>query len=304
MSTTIRPHFSHEAASTPSTPVPTASARPVSIFMRDSIDGTSDFFPFHDLAKLGGETSDRFSFQDLIKEGIDGSQDIDLFRTGCQVNGVSDCNIACSNTSYFFGSLETFYNCAALASIAYWTHEEGTYYVGPEAERNASVIMGDGTVASFDGRPVLQSFVKCAVESCDKDRLAKPCPDVVTELSLSSTTDEIFEAMDKFCPEIKAEINPDIFGPGVSRHCAIKFPDSILTMTILLGFNIICSASRLFRIPLSLPQRVQRMGPLLAEAARGEAEAACSTSDSDRVNDMERLISILSNKHSHCHNAC
>jgi hypothetical protein len=190
--------------------------------MRDSIAGTSDFFPFHDLAQLGPQTSDNFSFKDLIQEGIDGSQDIDLFRTGCQVNGVSDCNIACSNTTYFFGSLETFYNCAALASIAYWTHEEGTYYVGPEAERNASVIMGDGTVASFDGRPVLQSFVKCAVESCDQDRLATPCNNSVKTLSSSSTTEEIFEAMDEFCPDIKAEINPDIFGPGVSAYNAIN----------------------------------------------------------------------------------
>ncbi len=37
--------------------------------------------------KLGGSSSDNFNFRDLIQEGIDGSQDIDLFRTGCRVGG-------------------------------------------------------------------------------------------------------------------------------------------------------------------------------------------------------------------------
>lgn len=78
--------------------------------------------------------------------------------------------------------------------------------------------MGSGTVAEFDGKSVLGSFIACAKESCDNDGLGQPCNRTIFALSTeTSTAEEIFAALDSFCPDLAAEINPDIFGPGVSK---------------------------------------------------------------------------------------
>jgi hypothetical protein len=77
--------------------------------------------------------------------------------------------------------------------------------------------MGSGTLADFDGRPVLKSLIACAQDSCENDSLSKPCNRTIDRLSYeNSSPEEIFEALDEFCPELPAEVNPDIFGPGVS----------------------------------------------------------------------------------------
>lgn len=198
-------------------PTPTATPTPLTIILRSSIEGTSDFFPFQDIATLNDRSSkDDFSFKGLLESGINGGQEIVLFESGCRVDGVSDCTRACNDTTLFFGSLETFYNCASLSSIAYWTQDAKSYYVSDEGEKNVSSIMGGGTVSEFDGRPVLNSFISCAKDSCDNDNLATPCDHSIDQLSINnSSAEDVFDAMDAFCPDITAEINPDIFGPGV-----------------------------------------------------------------------------------------
>lgn len=209
------------ATAVTSTSAAATASQPLTIILRTTLEGTNDFFPFDDIASLGssGSKGDSVTFKDLIENNIDGSQEILLFSTGCQIDGEADCTRACSDNSIFYGSLETFYNCAALASIAYWTHTVKTYYVSAEAEANASSIMGAGTLDSFDGDPVLDSFIMCAQASCSTDGLAQPCHASIGKLSTeTSTARDILDAMDTFCPDIAAEINPDIFGPGV-RHC-------------------------------------------------------------------------------------
>ncbi|KAM3504854.1 hypothetical protein MY11210_008192 [Beauveria gryllotalpidicola] len=220
MTTTFAPSFSRTTTAVPSSSsVVSPTPSPLTILVRPGFDGTSDFFPFHDLAKVGGYTKDDFTFRDLIQDGIDGGPQVDLYLSGCRVGrgrgAPLDCPTACNDTALYFGSFETFYNCAALASIAYWTHDVGAYYVDAEAERNASALMGNGSLASFQGRPVMESFAACAVGSCVEDQLSGPCDASITSLSRNSSTDDIFAAMDIFCPELRAEINPDIFGPGV-----------------------------------------------------------------------------------------
>lgn len=91
------------------------------------------------------------------------------------------------------------------------------YYISEEAEKNASSIMGAGSLATFEDRFVLESFVGCAREACGGDGLNVPCDGVIESLHVkTSTAKEILDALDTFCPSIQAEINPDIFGPGVS----------------------------------------------------------------------------------------
>lgn len=221
MTTTFAPSFSRAAAaaSTAASASSAAQPSPLTVLVHKSFDGTSDFFPFHDLAKVGGFTKDDVTFRALIHDGIDGGPIVDLYLSGCLLptspSKTPDCAAACNETALYFGSLETFYNCATLASVAYWTKEVGAYYVGEEAERNASVLMGGSKLAEFQGRPVMESFVSCAVESCAKDQLSVPCDASITSLSRDSSAGDIFAAMDNFCPELRAEINPDIFGPGV-----------------------------------------------------------------------------------------
>ncbi|OAA71627.1 hypothetical protein ISF_02178 [Cordyceps fumosorosea ARSEF 2679] len=221
MTTTFAPSFSRTTVAVSSSSSSSSSSAvpsPLTVLVHSSFEGTSDFFPFHDLAKVGGYTKDDFTFRDLIQDGIDGGPQVDLYLSGCQVRkgGAPDCPTACNDTTLHFGSFETFYNCAALAAIAHWTGDIGTYYLGVEAERNASVLMGSGgTLAGFRARPVLESFAACAVESCTQDQLSAPCDASVMDLSRNSSSRDIFAAMDKFCPELRAEINPDIFGPGV-----------------------------------------------------------------------------------------
>lgn len=197
------------AAFDPSTPS-SISPLPLTIQLRSNIQGTSDFYPFDDIVALNQNSDRDFSFKEL-------------FASGCEVNGVADCTRACNNTETFFGSLETFYNCVALASVAYWTQDAKTLYVSNETEFNASSIMGSGTLAEFDGRQVLKSFISCAKDSCDHDGLSEPCNKTIDALSIeTSTAKEIFDAMDHFCPDLAAEINPDIFGPGVRQLKDIK----------------------------------------------------------------------------------
>ena len=212
-------------------PSTTASDTPLTVLVRGSIDGTSDFFPFLDIAGLGSGSDDvdsGLTFKELFATNLDGGQEIILFSSGCQIDGVADCTRACNSSDLFFSSLETFYNCAALAAAAHWTQDANAYYVSEETERNASAVMGSGTLAEFDGRPVLRSLITCAQDACENDGLSKPCNRSIDRLRYEdSTPEEIFEALDEFCPDLPAEVNPDIFGPGVGQAATVI--DSILT---------------------------------------------------------------------------
>ncbi|KAG9251189.1 uncharacterized protein F5Z01DRAFT_298788 [Emericellopsis atlantica] len=241
------------------TATPTAEPTPLTVLMHPGIDDISDFFPFEDLASLSpGQSStdpaaqDAFSFRGLIESGIDGDQEILLLASGCRLqDGTKDCYAACNDTSLFFGSLETFYNCAALASISYWTQDSMVYYINDEAEKNASTILGSGTLAGFDDKPVLDKFVDCAQESCRSDGLSVPCDDSLRVLTKNSSAKEVFDAMGTFCPSIEAEINPDIFGPGVLISYALQV--SFATMLYL--------AVKLFTLYVRLTQAPKRRIP-------------------------------------------
>ncbi|KAH7324580.1 hypothetical protein B0I35DRAFT_424492 [Stachybotrys elegans] len=227
-------------ASTTTSATPTASILPLIITLQSHIDGASDFYPFRDLSSL---TSDqRFSFRELISDGVDDDQDIVLFRSGCLVDGQHDCTRACADPALMFSSLESFYNCAALAAVAYWNADQHAYAISDEAERNASTIMGDGSLADFDNRPVLQSFISCAREACADDGLSEPCDRSITSLSnASSTPEQVFFAMEQFCPVLSAEINPDIFGPGVLISYCLQVCFSGMLYALLKAFNIFVS---------------------------------------------------------------
>lgn len=194
------------------------AALPITVITYPSPASLSVFFPFHDLVTLNKPQKDKFTFKELIHDGVEGLNTLTLFTEGCQVDGESDCTRACKDDALLFSSLETFYNCIALSSIAYWTQDTGRYYISDEAERNASTVMKSGSLRSFDGKPVLSSFVACAQDACGSDGLDKPCDDSIKQLGSQSNATAVFEAMDLFCPDIAAEINPDIFGPGVSEH--------------------------------------------------------------------------------------
>jgi hypothetical protein len=220
-STPVVPSLTTTSAAWSSLPSTTASDTPLTVLVRRSIDGTSDFFPFLDIAGLGSGSDDvdsGLTFKELFATNLDGGQEIILFSSGCLIDGVADCTRACNSSNLFFSSLETFYNCAALAAAAHWTQESGPYYVSEETERNASAVMGSGSLADFDGRPVLKSLIACAQDACENDGLSKPCNRSIDRLSYGeSTPEDIFEALDEFCPELPAEVNPDIFGPGVCQ---------------------------------------------------------------------------------------
>jgi hypothetical protein len=225
---------------------PTGTPTPLTILLRKGIDDISDFFPFDDLASLSPKTvgdtteqQDAFSFRGLIEGGINGGQEVQLLQSGCLIDGVADCPRACNDTATFFGSLETFYNCAALASISYWTQESMVYYISEEAERNASTVMGSGTLEEFDDRPVLESFVACAQEACREDGLSVSCDSSIERLNrTSSTPEEIFDAMGTFCPSIEAEIDPDIFGPGVLISYVLQVCFATMLYLAVKGFTL------------------------------------------------------------------
>ncbi|KAF4980908.1 hypothetical protein FZEAL_3193 [Fusarium zealandicum] len=221
---------------------PTPSQTPLTISLRSSIEGTSDFFPFLDIAGLGSGSDDvdsGLTFKELFATNLDGGQEIVLFSSGCQVDGAADCTRACNRTDLFFNSLETFMNCAALASLKYWTQDSKPYYVSEDTERNASFIMGSGTLAEFDGQPVLRSLIGCAQDACENDGLSKPCNRSIDRLSYeTSTAEEIFDAMDEFCPELAAEINPDIFGPGVLISYVLQVCFASMLYLLLKGFTL------------------------------------------------------------------
>ncbi|KAJ6784546.1 hypothetical protein PWT90_07750 [Aphanocladium album] len=281
MTTTFAPSFSRTTSSLLSTTITTTttttttaqpSSSPLTVLVHKGLDGTSDFFPFHDLAKVGGYTKDDVKFPDLIRDGIDGGPVVDLYLSGCHVDDghgspAADCPAACNDTALYFGSFETFYNCAALASISYWTKDVGKYHVDAEAERNASALMGGSSLAAFPGRPVMETFAACAVESCATDQLSEPCDPSITSLSANSSTAQILAAMDSFCPELRAEINPDIFGPGVliSYVLQVVFSASLYVFLKIFTFWVSYSQKPEQRRPTSerLVRRLTRIESML-----------------------------------------
>ncbi|KAF5027280.1 hypothetical protein F66182_623 [Fusarium sp. NRRL 66182] len=238
---------------TSSLPSTTVSDIPLTVLLRDSIEGTSDFFPFLDIAGLGSSSDDvesGLTFKELFTTNLDGGQEIILFSSGCIVDGVADCTRACNSSDLFFSSLETFYNCAALAAAAHWTRSASLYYISQETEKNASAIMGSGTLAEFDAKPVLRSLITCAQDACENDGLSKPCNSTIEFLSYEdSTAEEIFDAMDDFCPELPAEVNPDIFGPGVGpipRHLVLPSANLCFSQVLISYVLQVCFAASLY----------------------------------------------------------
>lgn len=217
------------------------SSRPLAVrLLPPELSGTTGFFPFDDLEMLGDRGADAASFRNfLVLPSAGDDAHVDLFPTGCRLrqsgngdDGAADCPRACRRAATLFGSLETFYNCVALSSVAYWTRAppppppssrpspppppSRRYHVPDEAARNASLVMAGTLLAAFDERPVLASFVACAQAVCaDGDGIRKPCSDAVKALTPRSSPPDVFDAMASFCPSIPVEVNPDIFGPGV-----------------------------------------------------------------------------------------
>lgn len=284
----------------------TASALPLSISLRSGIDGASDFSPFRDLQSLTGGNA--FTFRDLIRDGVDGDQNVLLFRSGCSVDGKHDCTRACKDASLIYSSLETFYNCAALSAIAYWNFQEYNLTISDEAERNASSIMGEGSLADFDSRPVLNSFISCSKEACDDDGLSEPCNSSVTSLSEGkSTPKQIFFAMEQFCPELSADINPDIFGPGVRTSqppTPSRFSTSHVTLAkFFSGADIICPPSMLLRYALHPSQGLQCLRQLYPEASRDQAREKSNDAQPHRDHNLAGLVSSVPYEYCHSHNA-
>ncbi|KYK54832.1 hypothetical protein DCS_06793 [Drechmeria coniospora] len=226
-------------STTSSTPSGTPSLLPLSIdLVAPRLAGSSNFFPFQDLETLGDGNGYTFSRQILAEAAAGGNQSMRLFEAGCLVDGKPDCPRACGNATSMFDSTETFYNCAALASIAYWSREGGHFYVPAEAERNASRIMAGRTLTTFDERPALSLLVTCAQAACGGDGIRTPCNDSIKGLDAQSKPAQIFAALDTFCPDIAAEINPDIFGPGVLISYLLQVCFSSLLYLFLKAFTV------------------------------------------------------------------
>ncbi|GJN71498.1 hypothetical protein PLICBS_005564 [Purpureocillium lilacinum] len=292
----------------------TSSAAPPALtvsFLSPEVGGATRFYPFHDLELLASGQDTTLSKAQLIATGLDGDQNVLLFPTGCQVDvddpaSAIDCTRACRNASSLFSSLDTFYNCAALASIAYWSRDgsgngngngdsgggggqgdrhSARFYIPEQAERNASALMGPGgSLAAFDERPVLSAFVACAQAACGEDGIRTPCNDSVKALTQQSLPGDVFDALNTFCPDIAAEINPDIFGPGVSRthsppHSYLVNKDSKLTVgcrQVLISYvlqvcfsSMLYLATRFFTLYVSFSER----GRLKEEEQRQQLEA-------------------------------
>ncbi|PHH77962.1 hypothetical protein CDD80_7533 [Ophiocordyceps camponoti-rufipedis] len=190
----------------------------IQILANQHLGGVTGFFPFNDLDAISS-IDNQGLFQKLpIIPSIDGQLHINLFPDGCRLDdGKADCQKACQIPRFIFGSLDTFYNCAALSSLVYWTRSFHTFYIPDEADVNASALMAGVALSDFDAKPTLASFVTCAEAACAGDGLHRPCSNAVTALSPKSPPLVVLEAMSSFCPQLPVEINPDIFGPGVRK---------------------------------------------------------------------------------------
>ncbi|RDA92734.1 hypothetical protein CP533_1425 [Ophiocordyceps camponoti-saundersi (nom. inval.)] len=201
--------------------VPHSMPLTITFVPQNNVGGVTGFFPFNDLDGIAS-IQNQGLFQKLpITPAINGNLHISLFPAGCRIQGnkgekvVTDCHRACQDPAIIFGSLETFYNCAALSAVAYWTRSVKVFYVPDEAEHNASSLMGGVPLADFDAKPTLSCFVACAEAACEDDNLHKPCSRSVMTLTPKSEPLVVLEAMSSFCPQLPVDINPDIFGPGV-----------------------------------------------------------------------------------------
>ncbi|PHH85853.1 hypothetical protein CDD83_11091 [Cordyceps sp. RAO-2017] len=242
-------------------PPPPPPPLSVNLFPRE-LGGVADFFPFHDLELIRSDDDEGFFFHrypivPAAAGSADGPPRIWLFPAGCRLgdggpgtattNGgggsfastaAPDCPRACRKAETLFASPETFYNCAALSSIAYWTREAGAYSLPDEARRNASLVLAGRDLADFDDRAVLSSFVACAQAACGGDAIRKPCDASVKALSPHSSPPDVLRAIGAFCPQLEVEVNPDIFGPGVLISYLLQVCFASLLYLFLKAFTL------------------------------------------------------------------
>ncbi|RDA85231.1 hypothetical protein CP532_3266 [Ophiocordyceps camponoti-leonardi (nom. inval.)] len=216
----------------------------IQLVPQNNVGGVTGFFPFNDLDAIAS-IQNRGLFQRLpITPAINGNLHISLFPAGCQIQAKeggkveTNCHKACQDPASIFGSLETFYNCAALSAVAYWTRSVKVFYIPEEAEHNASQLMAGVPLAKFDAKPTLSRFVSCAEAACEEDNLHRPCSRSVLTLSPKSEPLVVLEAMSSFCPQLPVDINPDIFGPGVLISYVLQVCFASLLFVFLKAFVI------------------------------------------------------------------
>ncbi|PFH57638.1 hypothetical protein XA68_14763 [Ophiocordyceps unilateralis] len=232
--------------SLPSAAASATTALSIELLAEDKMGGVTGFFPFNDMEDISSIESQGL-FQKLpIVPDQQGRLRISLFPAGCRLHhhhhhgrrGEADCQKACADARLIFGSVDNFYNCAALASLAYWTRSQNRYHVPLEAERNVSVLMAGLPLAHFDAMPTLASFISCAEAACGGDGLHKPCSAEVKALTPRSPPLVVLEAMGSFCPQLPVEINPDIFGPGVLISYVLQVCFASLLYLFLKAFTL------------------------------------------------------------------
>ena len=149
--------------------------------------------------------------------GLDGDSSIyrTLYKGGCVVNGKRDCLAACQDPDHIFANPYTLQNCMVLLVVA--ANEQEWWLIDGNASSavtetlaialDFSIDLGNNDTKSFAAN-VNKIIGSCYQRYCD---ISRPCP----SFDITSLRCNEFGAI--ICETVKAPLNADIGGIGVSR---------------------------------------------------------------------------------------
>lgn len=145
-----------------------------------------------------------------------------LIESGCIVDNVTNCSMACGRVDLMFSNSETLSNCLTLATVAMMTTNRGPDTISNQTLEEVDRRFNIGRLDNFWRRGALLKYVKCALQSCSDSKFGG-CPQELWAFQCqainSSNIKDLGRIMStQYCDKADPGIDYDIAGPGVSSH--------------------------------------------------------------------------------------
>lgn len=145
-----------------------------------------------------------------------------LIESGCIVDNVTNCSMACGREDLMFSNPETLSNCLTLATVAIMTTNRGRDTISNQTLEEVDRRFNIGRLDEFWRRGALLKYVKCALQSCSDSKFGG-CPQELWAFQCQAITSENIRDLGRimgaeYCDKADPGIDYDIAGPGVSLH--------------------------------------------------------------------------------------
>ncbi|KLP08933.1 uncharacterized protein Y057_15037 [Fusarium fujikuroi] len=150
-----------------------------------------------------------------------------LIKSGCIVDNVTNCSMACGREDLMFSNPETLSNCLTLATVAIMTTNRGRDTISNQTLEEVDRRFNIGRLDEFWRRGALLKYVKCALQSCSDSKFGG-CPQELWAFQCQAITSENIRDLGKimgaeYCDKADPGIDYDIAGPGIIVAYLIQF---------------------------------------------------------------------------------